>query len=277
MRPFAKAFTLIELLVVIAIIAILAALLLPALARAKAKAQAVQCMNNKKQLQLAWFMYAGDNNDRLAINNDQSKVFNGTPSWVFGALDWSTSQANTNVQYLSDERAACLGPYAAKQVLIYWCPADIFLSSSQRAQGWAHRCRSVAMDAAVGDGAIADPGSHLKCASISFSKYWAVKMGDLVNPGPSMSWVFTDEHPDSIDDGILYTDPGCTNGTGVFTELPGSLHGGSCGVSFADGHAEIHKWVDPTTVHAVTITTVNRVSVSNNRDLAWLAQRTPQR
>src|SRR5512137_561018 len=108
MRPRKTAFTLIELLVVIAIIAILAALLLPALARAKAKAQAVQCMSNKKQLQLAWFMYAGDNNDRLAVNSDKSQLYpnvpSGTPSWVFGWLDWGTSPANTNLAYLKDER-----------------------------------------------------------------------------------------------------------------------------------------------------------------------------
>ena len=95
------AFTLIELLVVIAIIAILAALLLPALARAKQKAQAVQCMSDRKQLQMAWFMYAGDNNDRLAVNSDKSQLYpnavGGTPSWIYGRLDWSTSTANTNL------------------------------------------------------------------------------------------------------------------------------------------------------------------------------------
>jgi len=88
--------------------------------------------------------------------------------------------------------------------------------------------------------------------------------------------VFIDEHPDSIDDCILYTDAYCTNGTGEFTELPACDHNGACGISFADGHAEIHKWRNPKTAHPVTYTTVNRVAVVNSVDLAWLASRTPR-
>ena len=273
MRAPRAAFTLIELLVVIAIIAILAALLLPALARAKAKAQAVSCMNNNKQLGLAWQMYLGDNSDYLVINNDG---FHSDPrfptSWASGLLDWTTAPDNTNTIYLTDDRAALLGAYVAKATKIFWCPTDIYLSTVQMALGWPHRIRSVSMDAAVGNGT--------KYTGFSWSAgpppfWWAKKLGDLTAPGPSSSWVFIDEHPDSIDDCILYTNPYFTSGTGQFTELPANDHGGACGLGFADGHAEIHKWVDSLSLYSVQYTTRNQVSVSNSRDLAWMAQRTP--
>ncbi len=100
-------------------------------------------------------------------------------------------------------------------------------------------------------------------------------MSDLTAPGPATSWLFIDEHPDSIDDCILYTNPYFTSGTGQFTELPANDHAGSCGVGFADGHAEIHKWVDALSLYPVKYITRNQVSVSNSRDLAWMSQRTP--
>lgn len=276
MRSHRAAFTLIELLVVIAIIAILAALLLPALAHAKQKAQAVQCMNNNKQLALAWQMYANDNRDFLAINDDG---FHSDPkfpiAWASGIMNWNagTYSDNTNVMWLKDERYALLGPYVASSVKIFWCPTDIYLSSVQRASGWSHRVRSVSMDAAIGDGS--------KYTGFSWSAgppafWWAKKMTDLTVPGPAMSWLFIDEHPDSIDDCILYTNPYFTSGTGQFTELPANDHGGACGVGFADGHAEIHKWVDSLSLYSVQYTTRNQVSVSNSRDLAWMSLRTPR-
>ncbi len=285
MKQAGRGFTLIELLVVIAIIAILAAILLPVLNRAQLRAEQTGDMSNKKQLSLAWLMYANDNNDTLVLNADDSDTVNGTPSWIPQTcyMDWQINPNDTNIMYLQTNQ---LGPYCAQQYKLYVSPGDTFLSPVQTLVGMGilfhHRSRSVAMDAAVGGPPTGFTGTGQKPAATlaNFNPFLIVTKLSGFGPAslsPSLSWVFINEHPDSIDDGILYIDPvhGDDGGTGQFTEVPASYLANGCGISFADGHAEIHIWRGSLANRPVQYTSLRNISVVNDPDLAWLAQHTP--
>jgi prepilin-type N-terminal cleavage/methylation domain-containing protein/prepilin-type processing-associated H-X9-DG protein len=264
------AFTLVELLIVIGILAILAAILLPVLTRAKSAAQATLCINNTKQLTLAWLIYVGDHEDRLPYNLGgnalRKTVAPKDPlNWVNGIMSWGPDPDNTNTTLITQ---ASLGPYCDSLTRIYKCPADRVLSDVQKQLGWSARTRSCSMNAMVGDaGWLSEGGVNQN--NPGYRQFFI--LGEI--PAPADIFVFLDEHPDSINDGYFLNQPDDLE----WVDLPGSAHNGAGTVSFADGHVELHRWLEPTTrlpVEPETAPLPFDVPTNQRADFDWLAQRT---
>ncbi|HHY86288.1 MAG TPA: type II secretion system protein [Verrucomicrobia bacterium] len=274
--PETRGFSLIELLVVVAIIMILAAMVLPALDKARLRARGLQCMNSHRQLCLAWRMYSDDNSDKLlfASENPYDPASYGG-AWVTGTLDHNPNNQSNWDPELTIKKSP-MWPYCGNNLGIWKCPADtsfVVVDGEPKP-----RVRSMSMNVYLGGW-----GGTYGYWDLVEGRVWSDfriyrKQADLHNPGPAQIFVFLDMRQDSIDMGNFATKmAGWPDRPEEyrFIDLPGFQHHRACGFSFADGHAEIRRWRDDRTMPPLDPTghLLDVFPSPHNPDIAWLQQR----
>ncbi|MGE3310999.1 MAG: type II secretion system protein [Limisphaerales bacterium] len=299
------AFTLIELLVVIAIIGILASLLMPALAKAKQKGQGIVCMNNQKQLTLAWLTYAHDNDDRVAAAMDDISRPNGPPSWVTGGMNFEPGN-RSNWDVAEDIAKSPLGFFSGASALIFKCPADrstVIPSSGPYSGKPTPRVRSMVMNiwfagwrGTLDPNDVAEDGSRLVddwpmgLRSTTWQMYR--QLTEVNDPGPAWTFLFLDQRADTAIPPAFFIDmqgwPAAPRETRWHWGLPAASHNEAGVVSFVDGHTERKRWLDSRTTpplqkgrlieqFAPRTGQVNTVASPDNRDIVWLQERATRR
>ena len=248
--PARRGFTLIELLVVIAIIAILAGMLLPALSKAKMKANETACLNNLKQLQFCWEMYSGDHQETIVFNDPN--IGPGSKVWIRGYMNGNTSES-TNQNLIKE---GLLFAYNGSTE-IYRCPSD--LGRSVIGGKTYRRVRSYSLNTYMNGWDVGLMFENQKGFAVN------KKTSDITAPPPSQCYVFLDEHQVSIDDGTFGVAPEGDK----WYNLPANWHNRGCNFSFADGHAEHWRWVDDRTMKLNQINSIVHKNPSN-RDLKRL-------
>jgi prepilin-type processing-associated H-X9-DG protein len=252
-RPSKYAFTLVELLVVVATVALLGCLIIPAFASAKIRSPAVGCLSNLRQLQIGWLMYKDDNNDVLMPGGPAG--FPSNQVWCAGTESWGSTPGNTNrALYLG----SLMAPYVSSNVTVFRCPGDVIPSAN------GTRLRSYSMNGQMG--AVYGPPNY----NPGWRQYTTAS--DLTCPAPKDAFVFLDEHPGSIDDAFFQE----STTSPKFPNVPAAYLEGGCGFSFADGHAEIHKWKTPVLQLPVIqgVTVINTAPTADNADWIWLVEHT---